>query len=137
MMRIVYELYEMIIFSEESTTNVSTSNTTDENDNSHLVSHLTLKKEYFNTSIEDIEFYNQHLESGGHYRPQNCLAHHRIAVIVPYRDRPEHLVTFLDYMHGFLQKQHIEYAIFVIELVGNVAFLLNAFLFLNWDLTML
>ena len=56
--------------------------------------------------------------NGGHFKPSHCEARTTVAVIVPFRDRKEHLKTFLDYIHPFLQKQVIEYVIYVVELVS-------------------
>ena len=56
---------------------------------------------------------------GGRYKPFKCESKHRVAVIVPYRDRENHLKMFLDHIHPFLQRQGIEYGIFVIEMVNN------------------
>ena len=56
--------------------------------------------------------------NGGHFKPSHCEARAAVAVIIPYRDREEHLKTFLDYIHPFLQKQVIEYVIYVVELVS-------------------
>ncbi|XP_013140807.1 PREDICTED: beta-1,4-N-acetylgalactosaminyltransferase bre-4-like [Papilio polytes] len=55
------------------------------------------------------------VKSGGQYAPPNCTARHKIAIIVPFRDRDQHLPIFLNHMHPFLMKQQLEYGIFVIE----------------------
>ncbi|KAG6463640.1 beta-1,4-N-acetylgalactosaminyltransferase bre-4 [Manduca sexta] len=59
---------------------------------------------------------------GGHYAPPNCTARHKVAIIVPYRDRQQHLAIFLNHMHPFLMKQQIEYGIFIVEQEGNKDF---------------
>ncbi|CAH0720434.1 unnamed protein product, partial [Brenthis ino] len=59
---------------------------------------------------------------GGFYSPPNCTARHKVAIIVPYRDRQQHLAIFLNHMHPFLMKQQIEYGIFIIEQEGNSDF---------------
>ena len=56
-------------------------------------------------------------QPGGYFKPVNCKVRDTVAVIVPYRDREEHLKTFLDYMHSFLQRQPIQYIIYVVEMV--------------------
>ncbi|XP_037079933.1 beta-1,4-N-acetylgalactosaminyltransferase bre-4-like [Pollicipes pollicipes] len=70
------------------------------------------------------------LQPGGRYQPANCVARHRVAIIVPYRDREEHLRMFLYHMHPVLQRQQLDYGIFVVEQAGSDAFnrasLLNA-----------
>ncbi|XP_061719124.1 beta-1,4-N-acetylgalactosaminyltransferase bre-4-like [Cydia pomonella] len=59
---------------------------------------------------------------GGRYSPPNCTARHKVAIIVPYRDRQQHLAIFLNHMHPFLMKQQIEYGIFIVEQEGTHEF---------------
>ncbi|BES92782.1 Galactosyl_T_2 [Nesidiocoris tenuis] len=59
---------------------------------------------------------------GGQWRPIDCKARDRVAIIIPYRDRTEHLSKFLANMHPFLQRQLLDYGIFVIEQFGNEVF---------------
>lgn len=58
---------------------------------------------------------------GGHQAPLDCQARHKIAIIVPYRDRLSNLCTFLLNMHPFLTKQQLDYTIFVVEQFGESA----------------
>ena len=69
------------------------------------------------------------VEAGGRWSPSWCAARHRIAVIVPYSDRETQLRTFLLHFHTMLQRQLIDYNIFVIEQVGKT-WLSSS---LNWD----
>ena len=57
------------------------------------------------------------LNPGGRYKPRDCLSRNRVAIIVPYRDRETHLKMFLQHLHPFLQRQQLDYGIYVIELV--------------------
>ncbi|XP_026756310.1 beta-1,4-N-acetylgalactosaminyltransferase bre-4-like [Galleria mellonella] len=59
---------------------------------------------------------------GGRYSPPNCTARYKVAIIVPFRDRQQHLAIFLNHMHPFLMKQQIEYGIFIVEQEGNSEF---------------
>ncbi len=43
----------------------------------------------------------------------------RTAIIVPYRNRSAHLRRFLLHMHPYLQRQEINYRIFVVNQVGG------------------
>lgn len=52
---------------------------------------------------------------GGRWKPTGCRARQRVAIIVPYRDRQQHLELFLRHMHPILQRQMLEYRIFVVE----------------------
>jgi hypothetical protein len=60
--------------------------------------------------------------SGGHWMPKTCKARHRLAIIVPYRSRDLQLRIFLNHMHGYLQKQLINYAIYIIEEEEGIPF---------------
>ena len=62
------------------------------------------------------------IQSGGMWRPDTCISRHRVAIIVPYRDRAEHLSLFLRHMHPFLSKQQIDYGIFVVEPLAHLTF---------------
>ena len=69
---------------------------------------------------EDLTKTNYNLQPGGWYRPPTCQAKHKIAIIIPYRDREEHLKLFLQHMHPYLQAQRLEYTIYVVELVSDL-----------------
>ena len=58
--------------------------------------------------------------SGG-WKPDYCKARQKVAILVPFRDREEDLKVFLYNMHPFLQKQLLDYSIFIIEQVCNGA----------------
>ena len=58
-------------------------------------------------SIQALEQMFPNVTEGGHHNPQNCLSRHRVAIIVPYRNRPDHLRAFLFHMHTLLPRQQI------------------------------
>ncbi|XP_065350214.1 beta-1,4-galactosyltransferase 1-like [Cloeon dipterum] len=58
----------------------------------------------------------------GKWSPKDCKAQYETTIIIPYRDRREHLDTFLNFMHAFLQRQMIDYHIVVVEQVANTPF---------------
>ncbi|KAK2185457.1 hypothetical protein NP493_233g01014 [Ridgeia piscesae] len=58
---------------------------------------------------------HRELSPGGRWKPTGCKARQRVAVIIPYRDRDEHLRILLQNLHPLLQRQLLEYQIFVIE----------------------
>ena len=68
-------------------------------------------------SLRD-EFENSTLQNDGRYQPNECRARYQVAIIVPYRDRFEHLNIFLRNIHPFLQKQQLDYTIFIVEQAG-------------------
>lgn len=67
--------------------------------------------------MEKMEESLSEVELGGRYRPHQCLAKDKVAIIVPYRDRAEHLRTFLWNLHPMLMRQNIDYAIYIVEQV--------------------
>lgn len=69
-----------------------------------------------------LEFKESEISLGGRWEPSDCIAQHKIALIIPYRNRKKHLTTFIDYIHGFLQAQFIEYSIYVVEQTPKLAF---------------
>ncbi|XP_014673692.1 PREDICTED: beta-1,4-N-acetylgalactosaminyltransferase bre-4-like [Priapulus caudatus] len=66
-------------------------------------------------SWKELEKRYQNLDPGGRWRPSDCTSRHHVAIIVPYRDRKSHLRVFLNNLHDMLQKQQLDYGIYVIE----------------------
>uniref|UniRef100_A0A182NNE1 Beta-1,4-N-acetylgalactosaminyltransferase n=1 Tax=Anopheles dirus TaxID=7168 RepID=A0A182NNE1_9DIPT len=62
------------------------------------------------------------LQPGGHYMPPDCTARNRVAIIVPYRDREQHLPVFLKNIHALLMKQQLEYGIYIVEQTAGSSF---------------
>ncbi|XP_053211018.1 beta-1,4-galactosyltransferase 4-like [Panonychus citri] len=62
------------------------------------------------------------LKQGGSWEPEHCNARHRVAIIIPYRDRLEHLRILLHHLHPILQRQLLNYKVYVIEQSGNETF---------------
>ncbi|XP_013382909.1 beta-1,4-N-acetylgalactosaminyltransferase bre-4 isoform X2 [Lingula anatina] len=54
----------------------------------------------------------------GEWKPSNCKPRHKVAIIIPYRDRLPHLKVQLRYLHPLLQRQQVHYRIFVAEQAG-------------------
>ena len=44
---------------------------------------------------------------------------HKLAVLVPYRDRFEELMEFLPYMHKYLNMQHIRHQIIIVNQIDS------------------
>ncbi|XP_013789360.1 beta-1,4-N-acetylgalactosaminyltransferase bre-4-like [Limulus polyphemus] len=55
------------------------------------------------------------IKPGGKWKPTHCNPQHHVALIVPYRDRKLQLDVFLKHIHPFLQKQLLNYGIYVVE----------------------
>ncbi|KAK2179510.1 hypothetical protein NP493_484g03000 [Ridgeia piscesae] len=73
-------------------------------------------------SWEELERNHRELQPGGRFSPPNCKALHRVAIIIPYRDRESHLRVFFNHMHPLLQRQQLDYGIFVIEEAPGIKF---------------
>ncbi|XP_032898492.1 beta-1,4-galactosyltransferase 3 isoform X2 [Amblyraja radiata] len=73
-------------------------------------------------SLDEIRDRNRLVMPGGFYTPPNCQARHRTAVIVPHRHREPHLRHFLYYIHPFLQRQQLQYGLYIIHQAGNETF---------------
>ncbi|CAF1125322.1 unnamed protein product [Didymodactylos carnosus] len=66
--------------------------------------------------------YHPHVQYGGSGKPTNCLARHKVGIIVPYRNRLDILEHFLYHTHALLQRQQIDYRIYVCEQAFNKTF---------------
>ncbi|XP_077577655.1 beta-1,4-galactosyltransferase 3 [Stigmatopora nigra] len=73
-------------------------------------------------TLAEVQRKNPAVERGGRYRPSECKARHSTAVIIPHRLREHHLKFLLYYLHPFLQRQQLDYAIYVIHQAGNDTF---------------
>ncbi|XP_076869623.1 beta-1,4-galactosyltransferase 1-like isoform X2 [Brachyhypopomus gauderio] len=62
------------------------------------------------------------LMDGGHYKPSECLSVQKVALIIPFRHREQHLKYWLNYLHPILQRQQLDYGIYVIEQDGEGTF---------------
>lgn len=80
---------------------------------SGLVGYIKVETNLSNIDINLLK--NTNISLGGHWKPSYCTSYQKIAVLVPYRDRQEHLEVFIQHIHRFLQKQMIEYRIYIIE----------------------
>lgn len=78
----------------------------------------------FNTpvSMEQIKKDNPELQPGGRFRPKCCESLQKVAVIIPFRKRDEHLKYWLFYLHPVLQRQQLDYGVYVINQDGDEIF---------------
>ncbi|KAK2154021.1 hypothetical protein LSH36_279g03144 [Paralvinella palmiformis] len=65
---------------------------------------------------------NTDIQMGGYWKPSDCIARHRVAIVIPYRNRETNLLLWLQHMHPFLKKQKIEYTIYVAEQAAGKTF---------------
>ena len=71
-------------------------------------------------TISDLENIHPEIQLGGRWHPLDCTSRNKVAIIIPYRDREQHLILFLQHMHPYLQKQQLDYGIYVVEMVSNI-----------------
>lgn len=85
----------------------------------HGVSAVIVQRSVNRTLLKELE---SKLLPGGRWSPPSCNSRHFVAIVVPYRDRSEHLDLFLQHMHPFLQRQQLQYGMFVVEQSERHAF---------------
>lgn len=60
---------------------------------------------------------NPEVKVGGRHTPKDCISPHKVAIVIPFRNRQEHLKYWLYYLHPILQRQQLDYGIYVINQV--------------------
>jgi hypothetical protein len=83
---------------------------------------LTVNEVPIDFSLRMNSSYHHDVKFGGYYQPKTCVARHKVAIIVPYRDRREILRHFLFHTHQILQRQQLDYRIYVCEQAFNKTF---------------
>lgn len=73
-------------------------------------------------TLDEVQRRNPLVSQGGRYKPPNCEARSRTAIIIPHRNREHHLKFLLYYLHPFLQRQQLNYGIYVIHQAGDHTF---------------
>ncbi|KAM8823863.1 beta-1,4-galactosyltransferase 1-like [Spinachia spinachia] len=96
----------------------------------HLVGPMLVEFTSKRTLDEVRKKYGSSLQEGGRYKPSDCIARQKVAIIIAFRNRHEHLVHWLFYLHPILIRQQLDYTVYVInqdgEGVFNRAKLMNA-----------
>jgi hypothetical protein len=60
---------------------------------------------------------------GGKWTPEpHCTPRHKVAIIVPYRNREQNLNMFLKHIHPLLSKQLLDYGVYLIEPAEELTF---------------
>ncbi|XP_031157217.1 beta-1,4-galactosyltransferase 1-like [Sander lucioperca] len=62
------------------------------------------------------------LQEGGRYKPPDCIAQQKVAIIVAFRNRHEHLKHWLYYLHPILVRQQLDYRVYIINQDGEGVF---------------
>ena len=74
--------------------------------------------EVYNDSNKYYNMYRDELESiryGGWWSPVNCICNQTVAILIPFRNREQHLPVIVHHLHSFLKRHQIHYRIFVVE----------------------
>ncbi|KAJ7428020.1 hypothetical protein BTVI_01400 [Pitangus sulphuratus] len=76
-------------------------------------SKLTFKP---SVTLEEVQKENPQVAEG-RYHPTECSALQHVAILIPHRNREKHLLYLLEHLHPFLQRQQLDYGIYVIHQV--------------------
>ena len=67
---------------------------------------------------QQIEF----VQIGGWWKPKECTARHKVAIIIPFRDRESDLNVLMRQLHYILRRQLLAYRVIVVEQVDEYPF---------------
>ncbi|XP_011449860.3 beta-1,4-N-acetylgalactosaminyltransferase bre-4 [Magallana gigas] len=67
------------------------------------------------TSYKDMEFRFTWVQTGGHHTPTRCKPRERVAILIPFRNRNNHLRILLNNLHPILYRQQLGYTIYVLK----------------------
>ena len=74
-------------------------------------------------SWSDLNEEVQNVEKGGYFIPvEDIEPVQKLALLIPVRNRDEHLRMFLRHIHPFLQNQNLEYKVYVVNQTGDEPF---------------
>lgn len=73
-------------------------------------------------SLDRVRNENFALQKGGRFKPKDCIALQKVAIIIPFRKRDEHLKYWLYYLHPILQRQQLDYGVYIINQNGDDTF---------------
>ncbi|KAG7228895.1 hypothetical protein INR49_008673 [Caranx melampygus] len=62
------------------------------------------------------------IEFGGHWKPRDCKPRWKVAILIPFRNRHEHLPILFQHLIPMLQRQRLQFAFYVIEQSGSQPF---------------
>lgn len=69
-------------------------------------------------TLERVQRENPNVTEGGKYTPPDCRPKQKVAIIIPFRHRDNHLKYWLHYLHPVLRRQKIDYGIYIINQVS-------------------
>ncbi|KAG7454155.1 beta-1,4-galactosyltransferase 2 [Solea senegalensis] len=73
-------------------------------------------------TMERVQKENPNVTDGGRYTPPDCRPRWKVAIIIPFRHRENHLKYWLHYLHPILRRQRIDYGIYIINQLGEETF---------------
>nr|XP_057922130.1 beta-1,4-galactosyltransferase 2 [Doryrhamphus excisus]XP_057922132.1 beta-1,4-galactosyltransferase 2 [Doryrhamphus excisus] len=73
-------------------------------------------------TMERVQRENPNVTEGGRYTPPDCRPRWKVAIIIPFRHRENHLKYWLHYLHPILRRQKIDYGIYIINQLGDDTF---------------
>ncbi|XP_071204997.1 beta-1,4-galactosyltransferase 5 [Salvelinus alpinus] len=77
-------------------------------------------------ALEDVERVLLNAEPSmtlrGYWKPRDCVPRWKVAILVPFRNRHEHLPILLRHLIPALQRQRLQFAFYVVEQVGSEPF---------------
>ncbi|XP_020784876.1 beta-1,4-galactosyltransferase 2 [Boleophthalmus pectinirostris] len=73
-------------------------------------------------TMERVQKENPNVTEGGRYSPPDCRPRWKVAIIIPFRHRENHLKYWLHYLHPILRRQRIDYGIYIINQLGEDTF---------------
>ncbi|XP_044074809.1 beta-1,4-galactosyltransferase 2 [Siniperca chuatsi] len=73
-------------------------------------------------TMERVQKENPNVTVGGRYTPPDCRPRWKVAIIIPFRHRENHLKYWLHYLHPILRRQRIDYGIYIINQLGEDTF---------------
>ncbi|XP_054665620.1 beta-1,4-galactosyltransferase 1 isoform X2 [Grus americana] len=73
-------------------------------------------------NLDEVARINPEVKAGGRFAPKDCIALQKVAIIIPFRNREEHLKYWLYYLHPILQRQQLDYGVYVINQDGEEEF---------------
>ncbi|XP_032386365.1 beta-1,4-galactosyltransferase 2 [Etheostoma spectabile] len=73
-------------------------------------------------TMERVQKENPNVTNGGRYTPPDCRPRWKVAIIIPFRHRENHLKYWLHYLHPILRRQKIDYGIYIINQLGEETF---------------
>nr|XP_046227920.1 beta-1,4-galactosyltransferase 1-like [Scatophagus argus] len=76
----------------------------------------------FDRTLDEVRKEVSFLQEGGRHKPEDCVASQKVAIIIPFRNRHEHLKHWLYYLHPILLRQQVDYGVYVINQDGEGVF---------------